>query len=330
MTDTDRILISVIVPYHNAERTIQRTLQSLAAQTMKEGVEFVLVNDGSTDRSEEIVELYLQLDREMASHTVMTAHQFRRGSAAAYHTGVEKSRGEFLARCDADDAMAPDALAAMWALAGPESPIVTAPIYEIRPKGKKRIRRADTSKGLNSMRIATVGFSLCNKLISCRLITDNDLLPTDGIDFWDDLSVTARAIAIAGNIAVVDRPVYRYYRDPAIPSMTMGHKGAVVRDRMVYALLMEKWFVDRGLSEHYARFLDSMKFAAKIKLLQPPGVDIAKWKETFPEVNDHIWRVAGISPLLRLACWLTAMLPAGLTQWIADRLPGISADKDNA
>lgn len=75
-----RILISVIVPYHNAERTIQRTLESLSAQIFDGTVEYILVNDGSTDRSEEIVELYLRLDTGMAERTVLTAHQFRRGS----------------------------------------------------------------------------------------------------------------------------------------------------------------------------------------------------------------------------------------------------------
>ena len=326
MSSPERILISVIVPYHNAERTIQRTLQSLSAQTMKEGVEYLLVNDGSTDRSEEIAELYLRLDPLMASRTVMTAHQFRRGSAAAYRTGVEKSRGEFLGRCDADDAMAPDALSKLLQAAGPETDISAAPLCEVWTTGKKHLRCSHATKGLNAMRPDTAGFSLCNKLIRRSLIVDNDLLPTEGIDFWDDLSVTCRAIALARHIAAVSDPVYYYYRDPEAPSMTMGHKEAVVRDRMVYALLMEKWFVDRGLSQRYGIFLDTMKFAAKIKLLQRPRADVALWKETFPEVNRHIWRLAGIHPLIRLCAWIAAKLPSGWVQGILDWEPCIIDD----
>ncbi len=48
-----------------------------------------------------------------------------------------------------------------------------------------------------------------------------------------------------------------------------------------------------------------MKFAAKIKLLQPPHPEPSRWKNTFPEVNGKIWRVNGISLLGK------ALLPDG-------------------
>ncbi len=45
------------------------------------------------------------------------------------------------------------------------------------------------------MAIDTAGFALWNKLVRRTLVTENDLLPTEGIDFWEDLSVSCRAIA---------------------------------------------------------------------------------------------------------------------------------------
>ncbi|MDE5720079.1 MAG: glycosyltransferase family 2 protein [Paramuribaculum sp.] len=325
-----RILISVIVPYHNAERTIQRTLESLSAQSIGEAVEYLLVNDGSTDRSEEIVELYLRLDRKMAERTVLTAHQFRRGSASAYRTGVEKARGEYLIKCDADDMMHPDALSTLLqAAAGAD--IVAAPHYELRAKGRRRIRRSKIARGLNRMRIDTAGFSLCNKLIRRSLVTDNDLLPTEGIDFWEDLSVSCRAIALARSISTTDTPVYYYCHDTKQPSMTIsGRTETIVRDRMVYALLMEKWFVDHKLSGRYGRFLDSLKLAAKIKLLQPPHPEPTRWKDTFTEVNGKIWRSGGIRLSAKLYCWLAYKLPASLFRKITGWIYGIIADRDNA
>ena len=81
------------------------------------------------------MELYLRLDTGMAERTVLTAHQFRRGSASAYRTGVEKARGEYLIKCDADDMMHPDALSVLWeASAGAD--IVAAPYYERCATGK--------------------------------------------------------------------------------------------------------------------------------------------------------------------------------------------------
>lgn len=318
-----RILISVIVPYHNAERTIQRTLESLSAQIFDGTVEYILVNDGSTDRSEEIVELYLRLDTGMAERTVLTAHQFRRGSASAYRTGVEKARGEYLIKCDADDMMHPDALSVLWeASAGAD--IVAAPYYERCATGKNRIRGSKIAEGLDRMAIDTAGFALWNKLVRRTLVTENDLLPTEGIDFWEDLSVSCRAIALARSISTTDTPVYYYYHDQLNPSMTMnGHTETITHDRLVYALLMEKWFVDQGLAELHRRFLDSMKFAAKIKLLQPPHPEPSRWKNTFPEVNGKIWRVNGISLPARLYCQMAAILPARLLRKAVEWIYGI-------
>ena len=49
--------ISIIVPIYNAEKYIEKCLDSLVKQTKKE-LEFILVNDGSTDKTEKIIEKY--------------------------------------------------------------------------------------------------------------------------------------------------------------------------------------------------------------------------------------------------------------------------------
>ena len=111
------------------------------------------------------------------------------------------------------------------------------------------------------MAIDTAGFALWNKLVRRTLVTENDLLPTEGIDFWEDLSVSCRAIALARSISTTDTPVYYYCHDQLNPSMTMnGHTETITHDRLVYALLMEKWFVHRGLAElHRLSRLDEIR-----------------------------------------------------------------------
>ena len=53
----NKIDVSIIVPVYNAEKYLKKCLDSLVNQTKKE-LEFILINDGSTDKSEEIIKTY--------------------------------------------------------------------------------------------------------------------------------------------------------------------------------------------------------------------------------------------------------------------------------
>lgn len=90
-------LVSVIIPAYNAEVFIERTLQSVLDQTYK-NLEIIVVDDGSKDRTSEIVNNIARKDSR-----IRLLHQANSGVAAARNYGIEKSQGEFTAFVDADD-----------------------------------------------------------------------------------------------------------------------------------------------------------------------------------------------------------------------------------
>ena len=92
-------LVSVIVPAYQAERFIEETLDSAAHQDYP-AVEVIVVDDGSTDRTAELV----------AGRGVRLLRQPHRGPAAARNTGVAAAAGEFIAVLDADDLWPSDRL----------------------------------------------------------------------------------------------------------------------------------------------------------------------------------------------------------------------------
>lgn len=85
-------LISVIIPIYNGSKYIEETLQSIAEQTYP-AIEVVIIDDGSTDNTAEIVK----------KHDVTYVYQENKGVSAALNLGVEVAKGDYIASIDADD-----------------------------------------------------------------------------------------------------------------------------------------------------------------------------------------------------------------------------------
>ena len=97
-------LISVIVPVFNVEEYLEECLDSIQCQTYK-NLEVILVNDGSTDHSQEICERYCKQDPRF--HLI---NQANKGLSGARNRGMTESRGEFITFVDSDDVIKDDML----------------------------------------------------------------------------------------------------------------------------------------------------------------------------------------------------------------------------
>ncbi|MDO8541021.1 MAG: glycosyltransferase family A protein [Opitutaceae bacterium] len=95
-------LVSIIVPCFNAERWVGAAIESAVGQTWP-AKEIIVVLDGSTDGSREVVQRY-------RFRGVVVIEQSNRGAAAARNRGLAQARGEFIQFLDADDLLAPDKL----------------------------------------------------------------------------------------------------------------------------------------------------------------------------------------------------------------------------
>ena len=97
LLNIDSPLVSVIVPAYNAEQFIERTLSSVLNQTYK-NLEVLVVDDGSKDRTVEIVE-----DIATKDSRVTLLQQPNSGVAKARNSAIESAKGEYIAPIDADD-----------------------------------------------------------------------------------------------------------------------------------------------------------------------------------------------------------------------------------
>lgn len=100
--------VSVIVPVYNAEKYIDKCIQSVQNQTLK-SIQIILINDGSNDSSKEKCELWTQKNDD-----IQLINKENEGAGATRNLGIEKAKGKYIFFLDADDYLPNDALEILY------------------------------------------------------------------------------------------------------------------------------------------------------------------------------------------------------------------------
>ena len=123
-------LVSIIVPVFNRRSAIREALESILKQTY-EHWEALVVDDGSTDGTAQVVEEYSRAD----SRVRLLRHGQRKGAQAARNTGIRDAQGEWIAFLDSDDQWLPCSLEVrLRALRERAVSVVHSECYVLRPE----------------------------------------------------------------------------------------------------------------------------------------------------------------------------------------------------
>ena len=93
--------VSVIVPVYNTGKYVEKCLDSLINQTVKNELEIIIVNDGSTDNSEEIIKKYMKKQDNQGK--IKYYAKENEGIAKTRNLGIEKATSEYIMFVDSDD-----------------------------------------------------------------------------------------------------------------------------------------------------------------------------------------------------------------------------------
>ena len=99
---------STIIPMYNAKNTIKNTIESVINQTYIESIEIIIINDGSNDGCEKIVEELILLNH--TNRNIKLINKQNGGVSSARNIGIQESSGEYLAFLDSDDVWHPQKL----------------------------------------------------------------------------------------------------------------------------------------------------------------------------------------------------------------------------
>ena len=128
---------TVIIPCYNSEKYISECLDSIENQKTKFNVEIIVVNDGSTDSTAEILHRYLN---RIDNLRIIT--QCNKGHAGARNTGIRESKGKYLIFIDSDDYVTNDYLDCLLEKAVERHADITACGYYTFDNNRKKIKNA--------------------------------------------------------------------------------------------------------------------------------------------------------------------------------------------
>lgn len=210
----EKTLISVIIPVHNAEDTLDVCIQSVEMQEFKD-YEIILVDDGSTDQSGIICDT-----RAEENERIRVFHTKNKGAAAARNYGVRQAKGEAVAFIDSDDTVSEIYLSYLWELMQEYGSEIAVCSYDKVYEGNKVI---EIDVGEDEVRFCISG----EDAVECLLYQKYFLSVPWGMiskkELWDkvqfpedtkaeDMGTIYKLFAAAEKVAYGSESEYQYYQ----------------------------------------------------------------------------------------------------------------------
>lgn len=205
------VKVSVTVPVYNTSEYLDKCVDSLVNQTLRE-IEIILVDDGSTDGSGELCDKWAERDNR-----INVVHRPNGGSAVARQVGLESSKGEYVIVCDSDDWVETDAYEKAYGKAlADNADMVFFGYYADYPDGSERkwIRRYSDPDDIEAVReeiMRTSAYTSWNKLTRRCVFTDNGISYEPGLNMGEDALILHKLLNVRPlKISVLPLALYHY------------------------------------------------------------------------------------------------------------------------
>ena len=256
--------VSVIVPVYNVEQYINRCIDSLVNQTLKD-IEFIFVNDGTKDNCEEIILNY----KEKFPEIIKYVKKENGGLSSARNYGIQFATGDYIAFLDSDDYVEPITYESMYneAIGGNYDVVECDFIWEYPYKRKidKGIKYLTQKEALEKARVVA-----WNKLYKKEIIINSNIRFPQGLRY-EDVEFFYKIIPSLHKMGFINKPFIHYVqRDNSIIN-TQNE-----RTKEIFTVLenVVEYYKDKNIYNDfeteleyiYARFLlcSSLKRMAKI------------------------------------------------------------------
>lgn len=279
--------ISVIIPVYNAEQYLRRCLDSIRSQTFKD-FEVVCIDDGSPDRSGEILDEYARVDNRFK-----IIHQKNSGVSAARQKGLDTVIGDYVITADPDDWVDPDWLEVLYSEAE-RSKVDIACCDFIREYKDYSIYASTKPTSYNKDDLLKdilsgkkVWGETVTKLVKRSFITQNDITYDIKQNLGEDLLFVTKLIICGASFVHIDKGLYHYDRFSNASSLTRKCTPKQVESLKIYI----DYVIDKlGGEDEYMKYIYTRKLQVKCMALACGKEHNELLINTYQEINENIIR----------------------------------------
>lgn len=213
--------VSVIVPVYNSEKNVARTIDSLLAQTLDD-IEIILVNDGSSDNSLNIIKKYEQ----KYPKKIKVINQKNSGPGGARNSGIKAATGEYIGFLDSDDTQDKNMYYEMYekAIYGNFDMVVCDALIIYPNKTKVVASGIDCDTFVKDEIKKVLIFSyavLWNKLIKRDIVTKVNF--TNNI-WYEDIEYLHKLFPLINSIGTINKNFCNYYQNETSITYTYNER----------------------------------------------------------------------------------------------------------
>jgi len=196
-------LVSVVMSVYNGETFLREAIESVLNQTSSD-FEFIIINDGSSDKSLSIIQSYND------KRIILIDNEGNKGLIYSLNKGLEIAKGKYIARMDADDICLPERLdlQVKQFLNHPNAMIVGSDYYLLDGEKNKYIKNINDSDYLKAVLLFTPCFChptvmMKNVFKDKQVFYDKDFIHAEDYKLWTDLYAF-------GDYLNIDKPLLKY------------------------------------------------------------------------------------------------------------------------
>lgn len=239
-------VLSCIMPVYNAEPYLKQSIESVLSQNFA-WFELILVNDGSTDRSEEICQEFTRRDER-----VVLINQTNKGAAAARNAGLRAAQGRYITFVDADDILRPKAFfTTVQAMENKQLDLVSFnfdfcdgdQVTPAHQDGFQANSREELFAHFLSYYQNNQFFSLCNKVYRADFIRTWDLMLDETLRTSEDIQFNCRYFSHLEKMEHLDASFYEYHHHPLTLTRTASLDNMQTSQRALHMILnlLKEW-----------------------------------------------------------------------------------------
>ena len=205
--------VSIIVPVYNVEKFLSKCIESILVQSYQD-IELIIVNDGSPDRSQEIIDKYKKLDKR-----IVAAYQDNKGVSTARNVGLGLAKGEYVMFIDSDDYVDVDYVMKFVDLIERRKAdiAVSYNMYDednVLPEGSEKVWFIGGDAAAIDLYLGKFGVAVWNKIYRRDFLVKNNLVFDTNFWYAEGMTFNIECFMMAKKIAAGDIKVYHQVKNP--------------------------------------------------------------------------------------------------------------------